>query len=261
LEFVRASVSVFKLIYDRGPLLDVRSLAGLILVRGCGNRTLNSLFSRGAHLQRESRSVTPDPITRLSNGENVILGARRYVNLGMRYVFARIRTVPCGECLQPVRWWNPRVWLVDCARCAHLECFKRRLFLKALVADEIRRWQLMPEEIPPSPRLRSQSGDNGSPHNGLRHPDTSATGMRERVEPLEAQRQQAEELAARTHVVKNQRNGNSPVRELGHRLWHFLGRPVRHRPPLPPHLCMLCGKVAFSAMSVFCTKCGAPFRL
>jgi hypothetical protein len=188
------------------------------------------------------------------------LGACRFINLRTRDALARIRTVRCDECLRVLRWWNRRVWLVDGERCAHLECFKSRLFLKALVADEIRRWQLMAEEIPPSRQLRSQPGDNGSPDNGLRNLDTSATGMREPVERLEVPRQQAEELAARPGFDKNQRNGNSPLRELGQRLWHFLSRLARHRPPRPPRLCMLCGGVEFSETSEFCCKCGTSLR-
>jgi cytoskeletal protein CcmA (bactofilin family) len=65
---------------------------------------------------------------------------------GTRDVLARVRTIPCAECLQPIRWWNRRIWLVDGERCAHLQCWKSRLFFKALVADQIRSSQLMAGE-------------------------------------------------------------------------------------------------------------------
>ena len=66
--------------------------------------------------------------------------------LGTGDVLARVRTIPCDECLQPIRWWNRRIWLIHGERCAHLQCWKGHLFLKALVAGEIRRSQLMADE-------------------------------------------------------------------------------------------------------------------
>jgi len=197
-----------------------------------------------------------------------ILAACRSIKLGTRDVLARVRTIPCDECLQPIRWWNRRIWLVDGERCAHLQCWKGQLFLKALVADEIRRSQLMADEIPRSPRRRSQPSDNGSVDNELQELHASARAPLGRVERLEAQLQQAQESAAKTCVDNNQRNGNLSLTELGQHLSHFLDRSslfwnfgldrlVPHHPPCPPRLCMLCGAVAFSGTSVFCTKCGA----
>jgi len=59
--------------------------------------------------------------------------------LRTRNVFARFSTIPCDDCLKPIRWWNRRIWLVDGERCAHLQCWNGQLLLKALVADQIRR--------------------------------------------------------------------------------------------------------------------------
>jgi hypothetical protein len=123
-----------------------------------------------------------------------------------------------------------------------------------------------------SRRRRSQPSDNGSDGNELQELHASAGAPRERVQQLEAQLRQAGGLASKTRIDKNQRNSGSLLHQLAEPLWHLLDRsslfwnsgvvrPVPHRPPLPPRLCMVCGEVAFSAMSVFCTKCGAPLKL
>ena len=79
---------------------------------------------------------------------------------GTRDVLARIKTITCGECLQPIRWWNRRIRLVDGERCAHLQCWKGHLFFKALVADQIRCVQLMADEN--SASARPASAENGT---------------------------------------------------------------------------------------------------
>ncbi len=123
---------------------------------------------------------------RPSSGANVILDAWRFINLGTRDLFARVITFRCDECLRPIRWWNRRVWLGDHERCAHLQCFNGRLFLRALVADEIRRSQLIVADFSPPTATRSQPIANGSADNELRNPAVAVITLEEPVEQLDA---------------------------------------------------------------------------
>jgi hypothetical protein len=200
---------------------------------------------------------------RPSNGVNIILSARRSTNSVTRYVLARVRSVCCDECSQPIRWWNRRVWLVDRESYAHLRCFEGYLFCKEFVEDAIRSAQLIvADQIQAPSRSCSEPSDNGSVNNELQNPDAPVTVMREPAERLKGQQQQTEEPAAKTRLGKNQRNGNSSLdeRELGQSLWHLLGRLAPHRPSHPPSLCMLCGGVEFSKTSVLCSNCGTSLR-
>jgi hypothetical protein len=206
---------------------------------------------------------------RPSSGVNVILDAWRLINLGTHELVARVITVRCNECLRPIRWWNRRVWLVANERCAHLHCFNGQLFLRALVADEIRRSQVIAGDFPPSTVTRSEPIANASADNELRNPDSPIITLEEPVEQLEldAQQRQIDELSTKAPVDANQPRDNPSLRELGQDLWHFLGRlaPLLgrlapHRPPRPPRFCMLCGGVEFSETSVFCSKCGTSLR-
>lgn len=211
------------------------------------------------------------------NGADVVLAAWRSLNAGTRDLLARARPIVCHECLHPIRWWNRRIWLADGDRYAHLRCWKGHLFLKALVANEVRRSQLMADEmrdsqpmgdeVPRPSRRRSQDGDNGSAINGLHQVDSSGT-PREAVERLEAQQQNAEGRAAKTRDDEHRLDGGLSLHELGQDLWHFLDRSslfwnfglkriIPHRPPRPQRRCMFCGAVAFSGSSAFCTKCGS----
>jgi hypothetical protein len=207
----------------------------------------------------------------------VTVGALQSSSLGAGDVLAHVRTITCDECSRPIRWWNRRIWLLDrqCSapdkrlfpgtqrlalKAAHLECWKGHLFFKALVAHQIRCSQLTADdEFPPTPQRRSRPSDNASADTGLRSPVAPMTALREPVEGLEAQQQQAE-LVAKTRVDKHQGSGNSSLRELGQGLRLSLARLAPHRPPLPPRLCMLCGGVEFSETSVVCSKCGTSLR-
>jgi len=197
---------------------------------------------------------------RPSSGANVILDAWRFINLGTRDLFARVITVRCDECLRPIRWWNRRVWLGDHERCAHLQCFNGQLFLRALVADEIRRSQLIAADFSPPTATRPQPIANGSAANELRNPAVAVITLEEPVEQLDALQQRIEEISSKAPNDANQRRDNPPLRELGQLLWHLLGRLAPHRPPRPPRFCMLCGGVEFSETSPFCSKCGTSLR-
>lgn len=119
---------------------------------------------------------------------------------GGRTVLARLRTTPCDECARPIRWWNRRVWAVNRERCTHLQCWNGQLFLKAYV-------QLMSEEIRHSARVLGQSSDNDSADAALHELRASARTLRQRVERLEAQLQQAEEVAAKMRAHTARKNG------------------------------------------------------
>jgi hypothetical protein len=227
-------------------------------------------FLRGSAIRNDSRSVTRDPVKRLSNGKSIILGAWRFVNSGTRSVFVRSRRLNCDECWQPIHWWSRRTWLDDGERCAHLKCWKGRLFSKKFVAREIRRSQLMAEEIAHPPRGRYLPRDHRADGSVLQGLHVSPSVPRKRVEQLQVQPQHGVGLAANTRTDRNQPGGGSSLREFERPSFHFLNRGLRtrnfgvyrtasHR-PLPRPVCMHCGEVAFSATSAFCTKCGAPFR-
>ena len=134
--------------------------------------------------------MTQDRIAGAGRRANFILTAWRSLDLGAGDVLGRIRTTSCDECSRPIHWWNRRVWVVNGERCAHLQCWNGQLFLKAYV-------QLMAEEIRHSAQRRAQPSDNDSADPELRELRASARALRERVERIEAQLQQAEELAAK----------------------------------------------------------------
>lgn len=141
-----------------------------------------------------------------SRRANFVLNAWRFLE-GARDVLWRVRTTSCDECSQPIHWWNRRVWVVNGERCAHLQCWNGQLFLKAYV-------QRMAEEIRHSAKRRAQPSDNDCANPELRELRLSARALRERVERVEAQLQQAEELAAKMRGgVKN--NGKLPNRSRG----------------------------------------------
>jgi hypothetical protein len=134
-------------------------------------------------------------------------------------MLARIRTIPCDECSQPIRWWNRRIWVVKGERCAHLQCWKGQQFLKEYV-------QLVAEEIRHSAPLHGQPSDNNSIDSELRELRAYARALRARVERLEAQLQQAEELAAKMRIGKIRNNGklSTPSREAAARRGLAQGR-------------------------------------
>jgi hypothetical protein len=144
--------------------------------------------------------------------------------LGTRDALARVWTMPCDECLQPIRWWNRRIWLVDGERCAHLNCWKGYLFFKTLVADQIRGLQLMAGEIPRSPRYRSQPSDNGSAENEPQKLHASARAPDERVGWLEAQLRRPKNSQPKRALKKISVTTIHVLHELGQPLWHFLSR-------------------------------------
>jgi hypothetical protein len=121
---------------------------------------------------------------------------------------ARFMTVPCAECCQPIHWWNRRVWLVDGDRCAHRHCWKGQLFLKAYV-------DLMAEEIRQTAAPRLESHKDESTESQLQELRAFARALRHRVERLEAQLQQAEELAAKMRTADVADNGRSNAEVSG----------------------------------------------
>ena len=144
--------------------------------------------------------MTQDSILGADKGANAVLAAWRSLEEGARDVLARLRTTSCDECSQPIRWWNRRVWVVSHERCAHLKCWNGQLFLKAYV-------QRMAEEIRHSAQSRGQPSDNDPAATELGELLTFARALRERVERLEAQLQQAEELSAKMRINGAPNNG------------------------------------------------------
>jgi hypothetical protein len=202
-----------------------------------------------------------------------------------RYVQARARGIQCDECLRPIRWWNRRVSLDSGEGWAHLRCWNSLLFLKALVADEIRWAQLAtgeirPTEIPPDEVEHPQTVAEENPSS----PILLSDAIEERVasdEPLQADAAQSveglqtqlnsEDTQDKIHADRNERSPDSSPYPLGQHLRRFLwggssfrnfgsDRRVPSSPPLPPRLCSRCGAFALRATSMFCTKCGGPLR-
>jgi len=174
------------------------------------------------------------------------------MSLGIGTARARVRTVPCGECLRAIHWWNRRVWLVDSEHYVHLQCWEGQLFFKALMAEQIRFIQIMADE-------NSALSRNHSPENELQKLHTYAA-QQEQVERSEILLQPADELATKPGIDDTQRHGNSSLHGLREGLWHFLGRFTAHRSPRPSGLCMLCSAIEFNEKSVLCSKCGTSLR-
>src|SRR5215467_2360772 len=186
-----------------------------------------------------------------SSGANVILGAWRSISLRTRHVLARVRTDRCHDCLRAIHWWNRRVRL-DGEHCAHLQCWKGELFLKALVAEHIRSAQVEVHQNSALPQHHAAE-------NELQEPHFSAAPREQGEQPI-VLLQPTDELAPTTRIDESQHNGSSALWELRQHLWHFQGWLTSHWPSRPPRLCMLCGAVEFSKKSVVCTKCGNSLR-
>jgi ribosomal protein S19 len=144
--------------------------------------------------------VIPAPIADAGKGAIVILAAWRLFDLNAHGVLARLRTISCDECTQPIRWWHRRVWIAPHERCVHLQCWNGQQFLKTYV-------QLMSEELRHSPGSPAHTDDLDSSDTELRELRASARTLRQRVERLEAQLQQAEELAAKTRINAVRKHG------------------------------------------------------
>jgi hypothetical protein len=147
------------------------------------------------------------PIADAGRGAIAILAA--LFNLNARSVRARLRTISCDECTQPIRWWHRRVWIAPHERGAHLQCWNGQQFLKTYV-------KLMSEELPRSPGPPTHTGDRDSSDSELRELRASARALLQRVERLEAQLQQAEELAAKTRINAVRKSGklSAPSRAM-----------------------------------------------
>ena len=141
-----------------------------------------------------------------ARGANAITAVWRSLELGARDMFARFKATSCDECSHPIRWWNRRVWMASREQCAHLQCWNGRLFLKAYI-------QLMSEEIRHSAQRRRRAPAKSSADAELHELRLFASALRERVERVEAQLQQAKELAVKTPInaVRNKSKVSTPV--------------------------------------------------
>jgi hypothetical protein len=144
--------------------------------------------------------VIPVPIADTGRGAIAILAAWRLFDLNARGVLARLGTISCDECTLPIRWWHRRVWIAPHERCAHLQCWNSQQFLKTYV-------QLMSEELRHSPESPAHTGDRDSSDTELHELRVSARALRQRLERLEAQLQQAEELAVKTRINAVRKHG------------------------------------------------------
>jgi len=174
--------------------------------------------------------MTQDSIMHASNLPNIISSAWRSITLSARPMIARLRTMTCDECSQPIRAWNGRIWLIDGERWAHSHCWKRRLFFERYMqsmADEIRA-QTEADEFPPPSQPPSQPSDNTSANSKRRSPVAPLIALRDPVERLEAQ-QLAEELAAKRLLENNAGKGKSlsVTMDLGRTSSSCIGRGTR----------------------------------
>jgi hypothetical protein len=149
--------------------------------------------------------MVQDPSMRASDGTNVIYRVLRSVKLRAGEVSARFRTVRCDDCLRLMRWWSRRVWWVD--GCAHLRCWRGRLFFKAMVADQIRTAQLNPSQNSASRKNRSSDKEPQAPHARAAHRDQTGDGI--------ILLQPSQELRAEVPAGDEQPNGNSYLHEMG----------------------------------------------
>src|SRR5215471_2544580 len=135
-----------------------------------------------------------------SSGANVILGAWRTISLRTRHVLTRLRTDCCPNCLRAIHWWNLRVRL-DGEHCAHLQCWKGELFLKALVAEHIRFAQVEVHQDSALPQHHAAE-------NELQEPHVSAASWEQSEQPI-VLLQPTDELALTTRIGECQHNGSS----------------------------------------------------
>jgi hypothetical protein len=136
--------------------------------------------------------VNQDSIASADPGPSANPGRGQYLVRGAREALARLKTNFCDECSQPIRWWNRRVWLEEGKRCAHRHCWSGQRFLKDYV-------QLMSAEIRHSTGRQDDSGASAPADSQLSELRAFARTLRERVERLEGQLRQAEELDAIVH--------------------------------------------------------------
>jgi hypothetical protein len=179
----------------------------------------------------------------------------------MRHVLARVSSVPCDDCMLPIRCWNRRISLAG-KRSAHLHCWNGRLLAQSYV-------RFMADEIGSPQLISGPSPDGGFSADIARLADEDVPGVDlaapqdEPSQPVEAPEQKSAEAAVETRISKKYINGNLGLRELRLEVRHFLdrlGAHRPHRPSSPPRLCMLCGGVEFSERSVLCSKCGTSLR-
>jgi hypothetical protein len=238
---------------SRTPLLG-RPVAGhglaLLLIVGSPDN------SNVKAAQRVLGFMTQDSNTRGSF--TAIPTAWRSMRLRARKVLGRFKTVRCSECLRLIRWWHRRVWLVNGESGAHLECSKGRMLLTALVAREIRRFQVITGETQQT--FTSPADSNRPEKNELREVEASAESPSQTVEQTDASQPQIAELTHKRTLYKANSNGDSPLLDLAGQVWRFLGQLVPHAASRPVRLCMLCGGVEFNATSVICSKCGTSLR-
>jgi hypothetical protein len=160
-------------------------------------------------LTTELDSVTRDSVAGTARGASAVVAVWSSFELRARNALARFRTSLCDECSHPIHWWNRRVWVVNRERSAHLQCWNGRQFLKAYV-------QLMSEEIRHSARHRSRPVKS-SAGTELRELHLFARALRERVERVEAQLQQAQKLAAKTPLNHPRTAARSTPPPVGYR--------------------------------------------
>ena len=171
--------------------------------------------------------------------QDIISGARDLPN--------RLRTVPCEECLRPIRCGNRRTRLSDDECWLHLQCWKDRLFFKTFVAEQIRCMQVALED--------TGTGQDVAAENEPSAPATMSGPIERPVVVLET----TEQVSARTRGDEIQPNGNLSLQQLRETLSYLLARFVS-RPPPTARLCMLCGAAEFSEKSIFCSRCGTSLR-
>jgi hypothetical protein len=118
----------------------------------------------------------------------------------------------------------------------------------------------------PTPQTEDQDGPMY-----VAQPHSTGGVPGEQVELFEGPTPQTEDQDAPIYVDANKRSRNSSQNALPQHLRHFFSRSVftlsfelkrliQRRPPRPQSICILCGAIAFSDTSGFCTKCGGSFR-
>jgi hypothetical protein len=153
------------------------------------------------HPAIEHTFVASGPNRSFSGVANTISAMWRHIKLRSHFMLARFRSARCYECMRAVRWWHRRIWLEDGdRRCTHMDCSRGQIFLKAFVADQIRRSKLMADEIRRlqlaraealSPGGPSQSSDEGSKKE-TQNIQTSVILLSEPIDSLQEETQPSE---------------------------------------------------------------------
>jgi hypothetical protein len=134
---------------------------------------------------------------------DTIRRAGHSISSDARKMLIGARTARCNECCRLIRWWNRRIR--DGEYVTHLQCWEGRLFLTALVAEQVRNAQVEGRPI-------SASSPDSSAESGRQ---VEAAPARLPLDGTVILLQPVQEIAAKTSAHESQSNGRSSLRDLG----------------------------------------------